>query len=76
MKINEIKPNPDFTLSVIFDDGRSGVFDVKPYLDLEAFIELKNIDAFNQVRNAGYFIEWACGADLSADTIEAHLTVQ
>ncbi len=76
MKINEIKPNPDFTLSVIFADGRSGVFDVKPYLDFEAFVELKNIDAFNQVRNGGYFIEWECGADLSADTIEAHLTVQ
>ncbi|MBT3316343.1 DUF2442 domain-containing protein [bacterium] len=76
MKINEIKPNPDFTISVVFDDGSSGVFDVKPYLDLEAFVELKNINAFNQVRNGGYFIEWACGADLSADTIVAHLTVQ
>jgi uncharacterized protein with HEPN domain len=21
--------------------------------------------------NGGYFVEWACGADLSADTIEA-----
>jgi len=24
-----------------------------------------------QVLNGGYFIEWDCGADLSADTIEA-----
>lgn len=23
--------------------------------------------------NGGYFVEWDCGADLSADTIEAHL---
>ncbi len=76
MKISEIKPNPDFTLSVIFDDGRSGIFDVKPYLDLEAFVELNNIKEFNKIRNGGYFIEWNCGADLSADTIEAHLTVQ
>jgi len=24
-----------------------------------------------QLSNGGYFIEWGCGADLSADTIEA-----
>ncbi|WP_280938426.1 hypothetical protein [Thioflexithrix psekupsensis] len=23
-------------------------------------------------RYVGYFVEWECGADLSADTIEAH----
>jgi len=26
---------------------------------------------FEQIYNGGYFIEWDCGADLSADTIEA-----
>jgi len=34
---------------------------------------LKNPDAFHNVTNGKYFIEWDCGADLSADTIEAHL---
>jgi hypothetical protein len=24
-----------------------------------------------RIRNGGYYIEWECGADLSADTIEA-----
>ncbi len=76
MRINEVKPNPDFTLLVVFEDGRTGVFDVKPYLDLEAFVDLKNILAFEKVSNGGYFIEWDCGADLSADTIEAHFIVQ
>jgi hypothetical protein len=27
---------------------------------------------FMKVSNGGYFVEWDCGADLSADTIEAH----
>lgn len=27
---------------------------------------------FPKIHNGKYFIEWACGADLSADTIEAH----
>jgi hypothetical protein len=26
------------------------------------------------VRNGRYFVEWPCGADLSADTIEARWT--
>jgi hypothetical protein len=40
-------------------------------LDYEAFEELRNPDEFTKVSNGGYFIEWECGADLSADTIEA-----
>ena len=28
---------------------------------------------FKKIHNGRYFVEWACGADLSADTIEAHL---
>ena len=28
-----------------------------------------------KVFNGGYFVKWACGADLSADTIEARWQV-
>ncbi|MDR4507645.1 MAG: DUF2442 domain-containing protein [Candidatus Brocadiaceae bacterium] len=48
----------------------TGIFDVSPYLELEAFTELKNQDAFRKVMNGKYFIEWDCGVDLSADTID------
>ncbi len=27
-----------------------------------------------KVRNGGYFVEWECGADISADSIEFGLT--
>ena len=73
MRIAEVKPSQNYTLQIVFEDGIAGVFDVTPYLELEAFIDLKNQDAFQRVRNGGYFVEWDCGADLSADTIEAHL---
>jgi len=36
---------------------------------------LKNAASFQKVKNGGYFIEWECGADLSADTNEAHLKI-
>jgi hypothetical protein len=73
MRIAEIKPNQNYTLQIVFEDGNTGIFDVSPYLELEAFTDLKNQDAFQRVINGGYFVEWDCGADLSADTIEAHL---
>ena len=73
MRIAEVKPGKNYTLQVVSADGITGVFDVSPYLDLEAFSDLKDHDAFQRVMNGGYFVEWDCGADLSADTIEAHL---
>ena len=75
MRIAEVKPNLDYTLQIISDDGRTGIFDVSHYLEFEAFTELKKKDAFIKIINGGYFIEWDCGADLSADTIEAHLKI-
>jgi hypothetical protein len=73
MRIAKIKPNQDYTIHIVTEDGKTGIFDVSPYLELESFTELKKQDAFQKVINGRYFIEWDCGADLSADTIEAHL---
>lgn len=75
MRIVELKAEPDWTLSVVADDGRQGRFDVRPYLRFEAFSALNDKDGFAKVANGGYFIEWECGADLSADTIEARWQV-
>jgi hypothetical protein len=71
MRIAELTPQPDWVLSIVADDGRVGRFDVTPYLENEAFEGLRDQREFTKVINGGYFIEWDCGADLSADTIEA-----
>ena len=71
MKIRAIHPDSNYTLQVVADDGRVGTFDVSPYFKYEAFSGLNNQSSFSQVSNGGYFVEWDCGADLSADTIEA-----
>lgn len=73
MRIVELTPKPDWTLTVVSDDGRVGIFNVAPYLEFEAFAELKNHNEFMKINNGGYFVEWECGADLSADTIEARM---
>lgn len=75
MRIAELTPNTDWTFSVVANDGRVGTFDLRPYLQCEAFEELKDIGEFMKIKNGGYFVEWECGADLSADTIEAKMLV-
>ena len=75
MKIKELHPQPNWVLRIVAEDGRAGNFDVSSYLEYEAFKELRNPNAFLKVFNGGYFVEWECGADLSADTIEAHWQV-
>ena len=75
MRIAELTPRDDWTFLVIANDGRVGQFDLRPYLQYEAFAELNDIGEFMKIKNGGYFIEWECGADLSADTIEAKMLV-
>ncbi len=75
MRITELQAQPNWVLSIVADDGRVGRFDVGPYLQYEAFEALRDQNEFVKVVNGGYFVEWDCGADLSADTIEARWQV-
>lgn len=74
MNILEVTPRNDGKLSILTEDGRRGVIDLRPYFQYPAFHPLRNPEEFVRVRNGRYFVEWPCGADLSADTIEAHWT--
>ena len=75
MRIAKITPQPNWVLAIVSDDGRIGKFDVSPYLGYEAFKTLRDYTEFLKVFNGGYFVEWDCGDDLSADTIEARWQV-
>lgn len=75
MRIRELQAEPNWVLSIVADDGRVGRLDVTPYLQYEAFGALRDEAEFAKVINGGYFVEWNCGADLSADTIEARWKV-
>ncbi len=73
MKILSVQPQKNYILKIETASGIFGEFNVKPYLNLEAFETLRDPVEFEKVTSKGYYIEWACSADLSADTIEAHL---
>lgn len=71
MRIMDVIPKESCVLYVKTDEGKAGLFDVKPYLESEAFAPLKDQGEFSRVHNGGYYVEWDCGADLSLDTIQA-----
>ena len=75
MRIAEVRSQPNHILTIVADDGRVGQFNVSPYLKYEAFEDLRRPSEFARVINGGYFVEWACGADVSADTIVARWQV-
>ena len=68
-QIIDLKANDNFTLEVTFSGGEIKIYDVKPILNCEAFNALTDVAQFKKVHNNGYFIEWECEADLSADTL-------
>lgn len=76
MNISKVIPIKNYTLQIVTEEGVEGTFDVKPYLDLDAFLPLKDYSEFTKISNGRYFIEWDCGADLSSDTIEARMNVK
>jgi len=73
LKVIKVNANNDYTLSVKLSDGRSGKFDVKPYLEKGVFTELKDKNYFKQVKPFFCGIVWPNEQDLSADTIAYEL---
>ena len=73
MTIVTVIPEENGILRIVTADGREGAFDVKPYFEYEAFEALKDNEEFKAVRHHGYYVDWLCGADRSADTLEAHM---
>ena len=73
MRIVQVTPVENGILRIVTADGREGLFDVKPYFRDEPFEPLSEAREFQAVINGGYYVEWPCGADLSADTMEAHM---
>ena len=68
-----VKPLPDYRLYVEFEDGRRGVFDMKPYLNLGVFRELKNEYYFNQVGILFGAVTWPHEQDIAPETLIAEM---
>jgi hypothetical protein len=67
--VKSVRALEDYELEVVFDNGESRRFDVKPYLDRGVFGRLRDHDAFRAVRVVAGSVEWMNGLDLSYDTL-------
>ncbi len=47
--VKVVKPLSDYRIYVEIEDGRKGIFDMKPYLDKGVFQELKDVGSFKMV---------------------------
>jgi hypothetical protein len=65
----EVKPLPQQRLWLRFDTGKTGVFDLAPYLDRGRFSLLKDEGFFNQVRIAFGTVEWPGEIDLDPEDL-------
>ncbi len=70
IRIVFVEPAEDYQLKVRLSDGRQGLFDMKPYLNIGVFQELKDQAYFRKVIVAYGGIAWPNEQDLSPETIE------
>lgn len=68
-RVIEVKPEKDFSLLLTFSNGEKKRFDVKPYLSIGIFKDLKDLSLFNSVKPFLGSIQWANGLDLCPDTL-------
>lgn len=72
-KVLDVRAESDGCVFVELADGRTGLFDVHPYLQTDYYRELENPEYFRQVRIFFRGIGWPNGQDFSPDTIAAEL---
>ena len=58
LSIISAKPLDDYRLSLVFENSEEKIFDVKPYLEIGKFRELKDVNVFNTVKVKFDSIEW------------------
>ncbi|HEX3384995.1 MAG TPA: DUF2442 domain-containing protein [Mucilaginibacter sp.] len=56
MKITNVSPLPRYKLNITFDDGVSGVIDLKEFVANGIFSELKDENLFKKVYTNSYSI--------------------
>lgn len=69
--VSSVKPNPDYTLSVEFENGEKRLYDVKPlFSKWPVFQQLRENNLFQSVKNdGGYGIVWNGDIDLACDEL-------
>jgi hypothetical protein len=67
LAVKEVEPLDDYLLLLTFENGEKKHFDMKPFLNLGIFSELKDYALFKTVRPCFDSIEWDNEADLDPE---------
>ena len=68
-RVIKVKPTKEYTLILTFTNGEKRIFDVKPYLKIGIFNELKELNRFFTVKPMLGSIQWQGGQDFCPDTL-------
>ena len=68
-----VKPLDDFRIYVEINDGRKGIFDLKPYLNRGVFKELLDVQYFNRVGIVLGAVTWPNNQDIAPETLIAEM---
>lgn len=71
--VKTVKPLPDYRIYIEIEDGRKGIFDLKPYLDFGVFRELRDVHYFNQVGILFGAVTWPHEQDIAPETLLAEM---
>ncbi len=75
--IKDVEPLNNYLLLLTFDNGEKKKFDMKPYLEIGIFKELKDIELFSTVKTSFDTIEWANQADFDPEILyQKSITVE
>ncbi len=67
--VKQVEPKPDYLLLLTFETGEKKLFDMKPYLDIGIFRELKDVKLFNTVQVNFNSVAWETGADFDPEVL-------
>ena len=69
LAVKDVKPLDDYCLLLKFENEEEKLFDVKPYLEIGKFKELKNETLFKSVKICFDSIEWDNQLDLDPELL-------
>ncbi|SJM91723.1 conserved hypothetical protein [Crenothrix polyspora] len=65
----QVKPKANYSIEVVFENGETRLFDMKPYLQYPAFSLLGKNNFFMNAHVANGTVAWNDEIDLSQDTL-------
>jgi len=69
LAVKDVLPKDNYILLLTFENGERRLFDMKPYLNLGVFKELRDVNVFNTVKTSFDTIEWINKADLDPEVL-------